>query len=111
MASGSGTRNIVYGIGLGLAGKFDHEDCRKNVAIYFILNEVSFRKLRIRATGSLGRASSNLENSRLQTSKYLARNLLCQCSRIAITTMLQQQCYNNGFSICIVPDLFQFFSN
>ena len=45
MASGSGTRNIVYGIGLGLAGKFDHEDCRKNVAIYFILNEVSFRKV------------------------------------------------------------------
>ncbi|KAK9199246.1 hypothetical protein WN944_014434 [Citrus x changshan-huyou] len=45
MASGSGTGNIVYGIGLGLAGKFDQEDCRKNVVMYFILNEVSFRKL------------------------------------------------------------------
>ncbi|KAK9204331.1 hypothetical protein WN943_014589 [Citrus x changshan-huyou] len=136
MASGSGIGNIVYGIGLGLAGKFGQEDCRKNMGMYFILNEGSFRKVesygfhllcdkhcptfgppsrgtlfRIRATGSLGHSASNLGNSKPQTSKYLARNLLCQCSIIAIATMLQQQCYSNGFSICTIPDLFQFFSN
>ncbi|KAK9188422.1 hypothetical protein WN944_019825 [Citrus x changshan-huyou] len=45
MASGSGTGNTVYGSGLGLAGKFDKEDCRKTVAMYFILNEVPFREV------------------------------------------------------------------
>ncbi|KAK9231633.1 hypothetical protein WN943_021872 [Citrus x changshan-huyou] len=45
MASGSGTGNTVYGSGLGLAGKFDKEDCRKTVAMYFILNEVLFREV------------------------------------------------------------------
>ncbi|KAH9685707.1 BED-type domain-containing protein [Citrus sinensis] len=45
LASGSGTGNTVYGSGLGLAGKFDKEDCRKTVAMYFILNEVPFREV------------------------------------------------------------------
>ncbi|KAH9771788.1 BED-type domain-containing protein [Citrus sinensis] len=45
MASGSGTGNTVYGSGLGLAGKFDKEDCKKTVAMYFILNEVPFREV------------------------------------------------------------------
>ena len=45
MASDSGTGNTVYGSGLGLAGKFDKEDCRKTVPMYFILNEVPFREV------------------------------------------------------------------
>ena len=67
--------------------------------------------LRIRATGGLGHASSSLRNSRSQSSKYLALNLLYRCSKIATTRMLQQQCYNIGFNIYTVLDLFQFFSN
>lgn len=44
-ACGSGTGTTVYDSGLGLVGKFDQEDCRKTVAIYFILNEVLFREM------------------------------------------------------------------
>lgn len=45
MASGSGIRNIVYGSGLGLARKFDQENFRKTMTIYFIFNEVPFREV------------------------------------------------------------------
>ena len=61
-------------------------------------------QLKIRVNGSVGHVSSRLGNSRLKVSQVKSSlSMLQDC--------YSDECYNNGYCNCIVPNLFQFFCN